>query len=1529
MMDPEIIEQLRLSSGLGSGKRGSLGGLFQQKRDRISLLTDPLAVAHLNQLNRAALDETRSLGCGEDAGTPKMMEEAQRRQMLEQKIATYNRGKNGQAFMVTMTEGMNFEGALRFYYDDGSKTTAKAIWLSSRVTVLELLPRIHEKFTILVNGRWKTVIYQVQNQDKILLADEERPLDIAVNSGHNVRFVLKMEPHHQDNQHTGNPGSAAAQHKCLSQFFGVKSADLTVPYYTGSVAASPISKAKLGSPSLSSRVSKKLGSVDSASLSSNGSTNSSGPPSGSYSKRSYSAGSIGNGGMPGLLLKAETPTFIRRFQSRERTLRNFIKKDKGSSRKMPSKELSPKHRSRAKSLSSVFEKGFTLLKKDDTLNPAKEADAEDSSPGLLKIFGDNICPNTTYKSVLASAQSSAVALIKVVLERFSLPIDTFGEYVLCDVIGNYKANPEKSSRVLGISEDFEEKQEWMTECMRVIGDNERPLAIKSYWKPEVGFARRFEIRRRSDIAVPDADTITLGINLNAKRLQMSRANRASAGASLARFLEEQDQTLGDVSSCSKRAIMSEEPPRQISQGQSEREETESSDEQLPAPSLLPPQDFPYLLTLQGDNPDSDQILYPLDSVSCLVGHAYDSRAKADVELDSTNVNREHCRILTQYITVGNNPFDMSVEPIGESRVLINGVPVSKRTELIHGDMIGIGDHYLFLLKKPLAQTANESSLMRLLSLANQSDSSTHLSGSPNSEMTSQPKYASLHIATKAKEYSTDSQRLKLSYPMRREDELLSEIALLFPGSLAVDERKEFTLSLSYLACMCVEHSAYNFRQERTKRLMMKVASLIQALAWDKTKEMARTQPEKPTDVQTAVGALLPDLRVIVCLLTNALEVLNFLQASMGDYVATCQGSEAKPSQLDTDQDEVGGNLGIEDEALVELEEVVMYTFQQMVYYLTKTLHIAIPDFLDTNPFSDNDGDDTDTRKKGMDSVLSVFQMTFDLMHDLAVHPEIMSQLFAYLLFFTNASLFNMLIERGSDGKFYKWSKGAQIRGNLDVLEAWIQDHSLQDQAKFLIRVSMATDLLATPKVQLIQADWTSLKSDFSDLNTVQLHHFLSQYQLAANQTRPVHWLPPPEEMKTATEIENLFESFDNHPALALPNHGFTLDLRQPITSQHFIDQLQELKRHLPYITFSPGSEDATGNSSLSVNQPPAEKPSVQRVRTPSPSRGYIGLPVPPPRTKSYRYPLSDQATSVEVLERPLEVVLAAPVNLANTVKLSPTEGNFLSKDDKMSPRVFADKPLSTSKAVNGVSKSESCTKVGDAPNKQNNKQSDLSEISSTQAESECTRSVTSTPTVITPAGTTAELMNTASEPTHLSHDVRVVQVELPKEEAIEKRLQTGIGKRADGHLEEFEEPKKPCPTLSSSASSVSSFCSSTLSAIATETERFPQRKDAVDDVFVVDLEKGEEGVGLGLIDGMHTPLRSQGIFVRKLVPGSSAMQNGRLIVGDRILAVNGTSLVGADYNSAMHLIRTSGKKLRFLVAKSEPSVALKVTASAC
>lgn len=78
-----------------------------------------------------------------------------------------------------------------------------------------------------------------------------------------------------------------------------------------------------------------------------------------------------------------------------------------------------------------------------------ELSTQSSAPGVLKIFGDEICAGANYKSVLATPRSSAQELVKEALERYSLNKDAAHSYVLCDVIGRLEeAGGELSACVL-------------------------------------------------------------------------------------------------------------------------------------------------------------------------------------------------------------------------------------------------------------------------------------------------------------------------------------------------------------------------------------------------------------------------------------------------------------------------------------------------------------------------------------------------------------------------------------------------------------------------------------------------------------------------------------------------------------------------------------------------------------------------------------------------------------------------------------------------------------------------------------------------------------------------------------------------------------------------------------------------------------------------------------------------------------------------------------------------------------------------
>lgn len=126
-----------------------------------------------------------------------------------------------------------------------------------------------------------------------------------------------------------------------------------------------------------------------------------------------------------------------------------------------------------------------------------ELSTQSSAPGVLKIFGDEISAGANYKSVLATPRSSAQELIKEALERYSLNKTSACNFVLCDVIGRFEG-PDRR---------------WRTECLRALGNNEKPLLLQDLWKPKEGFSRRFELRRRAEVeelAAKEKDTVTAG-----------------------------------------------------------------------------------------------------------------------------------------------------------------------------------------------------------------------------------------------------------------------------------------------------------------------------------------------------------------------------------------------------------------------------------------------------------------------------------------------------------------------------------------------------------------------------------------------------------------------------------------------------------------------------------------------------------------------------------------------------------------------------------------------------------------------------------------------------------------------------------------------------------------------------------------------------------------------------------------------------------------------------------------------------------
>ncbi|CAM2110213.1 unnamed protein product [Caretta caretta] len=800
----------------------------------------------------------------------------------------------------------------------------------------------------------------------------------------------------------------------------------------------------------------------------------------------------------------------------------------------------------------------------DLIDPVPEDLVELSSqpqlPGILKIFGGAISRGANYKSVLATPRSTARQLVREALERYGVaPEEEGGGYVLCDVVGRFEG-PGGA---------------WQAEHLRPVGDTERPLVLQDVWKPKAGLSRRFEVRRRCEVErVGEAeDNETAGINAQARRLQKSRSRAASGGPapkeradnlSLRRSIS--DMNLSARKRRERKAVLSvagaevgpasEEQDGEVSPAQEAEpadggaksgEAEDSADganlEQLSQCLIQPPTQHPYFLLLLGCD-KQDFVIYVMTRRRHVFGRRLqpDKGGYVDTFLCAPDILPRHCCVQEAEPAPGL----ALVRPFRGAAVTLNGGALVREAELHPGDLLGLGQHFLFMYKDPRTPQPRPAWLPRPWA-------SPGLAGAFSCQACGR----SLQERQDAFQAYVESREPELRYRPQEEEALLREIVRL-QGATA------FNLAPAFLLGLCLEHSTRVLEPGHFPRLVARMAQLVKEAVWEKIKEVGDRQPENQQD-KGQVGALsieevAADLRPLMLWMANAMELLNLVQKKVLDMEKELDLEGSSHDAL------LSSDLETCDEAMAVLDEVIMSTFQQSVYYLTKTLYSALPALLDSNPFTAaadlSHAQELSTMPEGIRGTLAIYQATLELTRECELHPDLVSQTFGYLFFFSNASLFNTLMERGTGGPFYQWAKAVQIRTNLDLVLDWLQGVGLGDiAAEFFRKLSTTANLLCVPKTSLVKATWSRLRSEYPALTPAQLHHVLSNYHLGLGRPYPEGWSPPPQEREEMANSE-IFESFSDHPPLILPNEGFRLCPTAPVTDDALHRQLCGLRRFL-------------------------------------------------------------------------------------------------------------------------------------------------------------------------------------------------------------------------------------------------------------------------------------------------------------------------------------------------------------------------------
>ncbi|XP_023259010.1 ras-associating and dilute domain-containing protein-like [Seriola lalandi dorsalis] len=1110
------------------------------------------------------------------------------------------------------------------------------------------------------------------------------------------------------------------------------------------------------------------------------------------------------------------------------------------------------------SLSIQARKGSMMCADPLIADDPSELSNQISAPGILKIFGNEICEGAHYKSVLATTHSSAKELVKEALERYGLGKEEAESYVLCDAIGS-------------ISE-----HQWRTEGFRVVGDNEKPLLLQSLWKPREGLARRFEIQRRSLVEEKtsrDKDTITAGINAQARKLQKSRSRVTSTlihrtvgrshklwrSKSEMDLLDSDTETKQDVDhdkcvkdrgeglnqtspqSCKRpktspeqNHIHSLETPPQGFQAktetlcpsrprgeregeESQREGMESSDDNATQYAIHPPHDCPYLLLLQGCSPTQDFLIYLLVGLETVIGRRSDHEdgSKPDILLFATDILRRHCCF---HRRSPGGPTMLC--PSQDAVVTRNGEVLREKVQLNPGDVIGLGQCYLFLFKDPVAlmhkevnSSAPEPSWSAVPWMLGHSTSTTRTSPTTDKILCNScispctDPQSSKEPLSRGPPFlqSPEGHSLTLNYDPEDEDRIVREIVAM--GSTRVKDRP--VLTAAFLLCMCVQYSSTCLHTSDLRRLLLLTASGIQRVMWEHTKDLAAVQPEalsgedsNSEDLQPlSLPEVISGLRPLVVWMSNSLELLQFIQYQLPlilEWRSRKEQGQEEDEEREDDESKEAESLAMlelrlscvrsaSEETMAVLEEVVMLAFQQCVYYVTKVLYPILPGLLDCNPFRESPGESSSGPQvpAEIQQVVEVLNETWVLLSDCQLHPEISSQLIGYVFYFINASLVNSLMERGSEPGFYQWSRGVRIRANLDLVLDWAHAAGQGEPAlEHTHTLSSAINLLATPRKNLLQTSWTSLRSHYPSLRPAQLNHLLGLYS-PASPCRHM-WTPSAQDEAAAHGTADVLESFDTHHPLVLPSGSC----------------LQE---------------------TLHTHPPPSALP-------PSP-------PSPPSPLSTHYLDEFSSCGAVLLSQKLRHLELQIREMTSSEVRRSALDPPCLLTPPNTPHVVEPGDQVKTDQEKRMKADSETLPCSSDVDDEGGLVFECLSALRTDRLTSDCP---------------------------HM------------------KKI-----KEEEGEQEEEEE------------------------------EEEDHYDDSSNEIFSLELERGERGLGLALVDTRDTSFRVKGVFIRAVVPDSPAARCEKLVPGDRILAVNGVSLLGLDYDSGKELIQSSGDKLRLLLARCD------------
>lgn len=207
----------------------------------------------------------------------------------------------------------------------------------------------------------------------------------------------------------------------------------------------------------------------------------------------------------------------------------------------------------------------------------------------------------------------------------------------------------------------------------------------------------------------------------------------------------------------------------------------------------------------------------------------EERLKVDILLFAPDVLPQHCSVRrldssSSSCAAGDLRKTLTMlKPLHGAPVTRNGFVLKEEVELLPGDLVGLGKHYLFMFKDPTSSPASPQTPPWMTRLCPNPDSSSCLScGSSAAAPTIQRR------ASPPRWRDLEGTEAVLSYELEQEERVLQEIVDMMDP---VGDKPRLTPA--FLLSLCIQHAAAAAAPELThlRQLLLRTASRVQLVMW--------------------------------------------------------------------------------------------------------------------------------------------------------------------------------------------------------------------------------------------------------------------------------------------------------------------------------------------------------------------------------------------------------------------------------------------------------------------------------------------------------------------------------------------------------------------------------------------------------------------------------------------------------------------------------------------------------------------------